>query len=56
MFNDGGVCAGSRSYRLAREYIGVDDGEGVWRRGENVGDGGLAGSNGAGEANEKHGE
>ena len=38
--------------RLAREDVGVDYGEGVWRLGEDGGDGGFAGCDGAGEADD----
>ena len=49
------VGAGARLDDLAGEEVGVDDGEGVGRLGEEGGDGGFAGRDGAGEADEEHG-
>lgn len=37
------------------EEVGVDDGQRVWGRVEDGGDGGFAGGEGAGEADEDHG-
>lgn len=52
--DDGGVARGAGLDDLARDEVGVDYGEGVGRFGEEGGDGGFAGCDGAGEAEEEH--
>lgn len=53
--DDAGVGAGAGADDGAGEEVGVDDGEGVRGEAEEVGDGGFAGGDGAGEAEEEHG-
>lgn len=48
------VAGGAGLDHLSRDLVGVDNGEGVRWGGEDLGDGGFAGRNGAGEAEEKH--
>jgi hypothetical protein len=48
------VARGAGLDDLARDQVGVDDGEGVGWFGEEGGYGGFAGCNGAGEAEKEH--
>lgn len=50
MLDNGIVTAGAWLDDLAGEEVGVDDRQGVWWLGEEAGDGGFAGGDGAGEA------
>lgn len=52
---DGGVAGGAGLDDAAGEDIGVDDGEGVGRGGQEGGDGGFSCGDGAGEADNEHG-
>lgn len=52
--DDAVVGAGAGLDDGAGEEVGVDDGEGVRGGAEEVGDGGFAGGDGAGEAEEEH--
>ncbi len=53
--DDAGVGGGAGGEGLAGEEVGVDDGEVVGGTLEEGGDGGFAGGEGAGEADEDHG-
>ncbi len=48
------VGAGAGLDDFAGEEVGVDEGEGVSGGGEEAGDGGFAGGDAAGQAEEKH--
>lgn len=48
MLEDGAIARGAGLDDLAGEEVGIDDGEGVGGLGEDAGDGGFAGGDGAG--------